>query len=628
MQFRKDINGLRAIAVIAVVLFHFNPSWMPGGFAGVDVFFVISGFLMTGIIFRGIEQENFSILKFYVARANRIIPALALLCLVMLLFGWFYLTPPDYKTLGLHVASSMGFLSNFTYWTEAGYFDAASHEKWLLHTWSLSVEWQFYLIYPLLLVAMRKFMSIKAMKTTILFGTVFGFMFCVFATYTWPELAYFLLPTRAWEMMLGGVAYLYPFAKHNRNKYLEWLGIGLIVSSYFLISAQNPWPGYLAIFPVVGSFLIIQAQRNDSLLTSNIVFQKLGTWSYSIYLWHWPLVVAMYYFSLHQAYIYLGIVLSALLGWLSSTYIEKIKFNNNFSSLKSYFKCKPIYIALVACLAGGATSLADGFLIRTPAEYQNLINHAQRSPYKNKCHINKYQEPAQACEYFTKDIKWTVFGDSHASDIAYALGLKLQPQGIGLKQFSFSACKPSYLEPASFNRCAKWYNETVNYILDNKKIENVIFNHRFTAALFDGDAANYPANSDTSFLVTDEVIRITKHLDQLIRKLAENKQNVYVIYPIPELPKHINQLVGEAYRSGASLTNIVGTSVDWYEQRNQYFIDHFDNANYPHNVHLLNPRDIFCDTTTCYAVRDGMPLYSDDDHPSILAASKIIELIE
>ena len=120
MNFRQDINGLRAIAVIVVVLFHFNSSWIPGGFIGVDVFFVISGFLMTGIIFRGLEQESFSLLKFYVARANRIIPPLAVLCLVLLTFGWVYLTPPDYKILGEHVSSSMGFFSNITYWKESG----------------------------------------------------------------------------------------------------------------------------------------------------------------------------------------------------------------------------------------------------------------------------------------------------------------------------------------------------------------------------------------------------------------------------------------------------------------------------------------------------------------------------
>ena len=251
MQFRKDINGLRAIAVIAVVLFHFNASWMPGGFAGVDVFFVISGFLMTGIIFRGIEQENFSILRFYVARANRIIPALAMLCLVLLVFGWFYLTPFDYKTLGKHIGSSMSFLSNVVYWRESGYFDAASHEKWLLHTWSLSAEWQFYIIYPLMLVAIRKFMSVKVMKAAVLFGTLLGFVFCVIATYKWPDSSYYLLPTRAWEMMIGGVAYLFPFTlQDKRKKLVEWFGLTLIVCSYFFISKENPWPGYLAIFPV------------------------------------------------------------------------------------------------------------------------------------------------------------------------------------------------------------------------------------------------------------------------------------------------------------------------------------------------------------------------------------------
>jgi peptidoglycan/LPS O-acetylase OafA/YrhL len=371
MKFRKDINGLRAIAVIAVVLFHFAPSWLPGGFAGVDVFFVISGFLMTGIIFRGIEQKNFSILKFYVARANRIIPALAMLCLVLLVFGWFYLTPLDYETLGKHVGSSMGFLSNVTYWRESGYFDAASQEKWLLHTWSLSAEWQFYIIYPLMLVAIRKFMSVKAMKATVLFGTLLGFIFCVIATYKMPNYSYYLLPTRAWEMMIGGVAYLFPFAlQDKRKKLVEWFGLALIVCSYFFISKENPWPGYLAIFPVLGSFLIIQAQRDDSLITSNTVFQKLGAWSYSIYLWHWPLVVAIYFYSLSEIFIYLGIILSILLGFISNKYIEKLKFSNDFANLFSYFKCKPVHMVLSVGLIGNFIFVSDGIFNRFSDDLQ------------------------------------------------------------------------------------------------------------------------------------------------------------------------------------------------------------------------------------------------------------------
>lgn len=157
MKFREDINALRAIAVASVVLFHFNHDWLPGGFAGVDVFFVISGFLMTMIIVKGLEKESFSILSFYEARVRRIIPALAVLCFVLMFLGLFLLSPIDYLNLGKHSAASLTFLSNIVYWTESNYFDSSSNEKWLLHTWSLSVEWQFYLIYPVVLVLLNLF---------------------------------------------------------------------------------------------------------------------------------------------------------------------------------------------------------------------------------------------------------------------------------------------------------------------------------------------------------------------------------------------------------------------------------------------------------------------------------------
>ncbi|MGF1721717.1 acyltransferase [Vibrio kyushuensis] len=226
MTFRYDINGLRAIAIIAVVLFHFNPMWAPGGFAGVDVFFVISGFLMTGIIFTGLEKSNFSLFKFYLARANRIIPALSILCLALLIFGWLYLIPQDYSILGKDVVSSMSFLSNIVYWTESGYFDNASSGKLLLHTWSLSTEWQFYFIYPIVLIVLNKIVPLECLKVLIAIGTVLGFIFSVVATVKWPDFSYYLLPTRAWEMMIGGMAFIYPWnlsdKKVNLSRLLAW----------------------------------------------------------------------------------------------------------------------------------------------------------------------------------------------------------------------------------------------------------------------------------------------------------------------------------------------------------------------------------------------------------------------
>jgi peptidoglycan/LPS O-acetylase OafA/YrhL len=360
MAFRKDINGLRAIAVIAVVLFHFNPIWLSGGFAGVDVFFVISGFLMTGIICRGLENNDFSILRFYVARANRIIPALAVLCSVLLIFGWFYLTPLDFRQLGKHAAGSVGFISNFLYWLESGYFEASSLEKWLLHTWSLSVEWQFYLIYPLFILGVRKVCSVEAIKPAVLALTVIGFILCMFITYNWPSAGYYLLPARVWEMAIGGVAYLYPLQACNRQKkLLESVGIIFIVGSYVFASSNTLWPGYYALFPVLGSLFVILAQRENSIITGNYVFQKVGLWSYSIYLWHWPLVVAIYYFSLDAHFVYLGILLSFMLGFVSYTSVERVRFSN-YSSFLELCKCKPVYLSLLIGGLGGYIFLLKG----------------------------------------------------------------------------------------------------------------------------------------------------------------------------------------------------------------------------------------------------------------------------
>lgn len=327
MNFRYDLNGLRAIAVIAVVLFHFNPAWVPGGFAGVDVFFVISGFLMTSIIFRGLENDNFNLFKFYVARANRIIPALAVLCLVLLVFGWFYLTPFNYRELGKHVVSSMGFLSNVIYWRESGYFDAASHEKWLLHTWSLSAEWQFYIIYPIVLVALKRLLSLENLKRLIVVGTVLCFGFSVVATIKWPTAAYYLLPTRAWEMMMGGVAFIYPWnLSGNKKKLTELTGLVFILASYAFVSSDVPWPGHFALIPVFGTYLIIIANQQSSLITNNVIFQSLGRWSYSIYLWHWPVVVYLYCYEIYN-YDFWGVLISIVLGWISYCFVERKKMS-------------------------------------------------------------------------------------------------------------------------------------------------------------------------------------------------------------------------------------------------------------------------------------------------------------
>lgn len=403
MNFRYDINGLRAIAVIAVVLFHFNSTWVPGGFSGVDVFFVISGFLMTGIIFRGLENSHFSLLKFYLARASRIIPALTVLCLVLLVFGWFYLNPLDYKALGKHVYKSILFGSNHTYLKESGYFDVASKEKLLLHTWSLSVEWQFYIIYPFILMALKRFLPLEKLKQFIVAGTVLGFTFCVIFTIKWPDGAYYLLVSRAWEMMMGGVAFLYPWnVSEKKKKIAEVLGLLLILSSYIFVSSELPWPGHFALIPVLGAYLVIVSNQQTSFITNNIVFQYLGRWSYSIYLWHWPIVVFGYYFAL-SSWVWGGVALSIGLGFLSFKFIECYKFKK--SSL--------LGMCVLLCIFGRIAYKADNIpRLFVPEKLTKVSFYNSQGSFTWDEHTKR-----SLLNFTSEKKKILIIGDSQAGDL-------------------------------------------------------------------------------------------------------------------------------------------------------------------------------------------------------------------
>lgn len=618
MQFRRDISGLRAIAVIAVVLFHFNDSWMPGGFAGVDVFFVISGFLMTGMIFRGIERQEFSVLRFYMARANRIVPALAVLCLVLLVFGWFYITPLDYEALGKHAGSSIGFWSNYVYLDESGYFDADSHEKWLLHTWSLSAEWQFYMIYPLALVAMRKFMSVETMKVSVLLATVLGLIFCIAATHKWPDSAYYLLPARAWEMLLGGVAYLYPFTlKERQKKATEWLGFTLIIGSYLFISKESPWPGYWAIFPVLGAFLIIQAQRNDSILTSNVVFQKIGTWSYSIYLWHWPLVVAIYYFSLHEMFIYLGILLSVLLGFLSNKYIEKIKFRSDFNGFVNRFKCKAVGLVLLTVGVSASVYAMDGFNYRYSQEQRTIATNQQQAfqlrsrdyladyanvnasdkfgnfryvdDYKKSfyCTLDKNRQTEKSLisclDYHLGDGGYLLVGDSHGRDFYHVL--KSIDSRLNVAALIESGCIPM-----QYDNCFTDINQlSLKHIiiayLKEKNVKGVIFSSLYRADLevtnaFLQEALEYSKYGKVF------VVNAGPFNRGLVDRFDPKKSGLFYLNNSDNLHQvKVNRLINQA---------LLGSDVS-----------------------IIDKYSPFCDELNCYLVDELTPLFADNHHLTV-----------
>ncbi|WBA81515.1 acyltransferase family protein [Endozoicomonas sp. GU-1] len=629
MNFRQDINGLRAIAVLSVVLFHFNENWLPGGFAGVDIFFVISGYLMTGIIFNGIEKKTFSLILFYMARARRIIPSLAVLCAFLLIFGWMFLTPLDFKPLSKHAASSLGFISNIIYSLETdGYFDAASKYKWLLHTWSLSVEWQFYVIYPVVILILNRFVGLKNTKFVLTVLALFGFIYSLYVSFNFPEQAYYLLPARAWEMMLGGMVYLYPSDMSNRSRYaLEKVGLFFVLASLFIFSETDVWPGYFSLLPTIGIAIIIFSNRDDSYATNNKVFQSIGSASYSIYLWHWPIVVALNYFSLNDiASVAIGIITTFFAGYLSYYFIEK-RFVFKFYGLsaKTIFLYPPLLMVITIGAAGSYIFINNG----VPERLNNpsLVNIA-RSPKAFECN-GKIENP---CKYFGEDTKWATLGNSHSIEIAYALASKLKETGTGLKQFSLSACDIAYKRTIN-NACVNWTDAVAEKIITDDNIKNVVIGYRYTSSLFGDNISSYPNLPDQQPALGEGLTKVEgraklmESLTLLIKDLADTKEKVFVIMPIPELPEDINKVAFRENIFGNKIESIIGTSREYYLIRNKLPRNTLLNTKFPDNVYLIDPLEYFCDEKSCYSFRYGVPLYLDDDHPSLKGADLLVSNI-
>lgn len=488
VKFRNDINGLRAIAVIAVVLFHVDNNLLKGGFAGVDVFFVISGFLMTGIIFSKFNSNDFSIISFYSARAKRVIPPLMFLCFMLLIYGWFYLTPVDYQILNTHIASSLSFISNVVYWQESGYFAADATDKLLLHTWSLSAEWQFYMIYPLVIMALSKYLTIEHISRLIVVATVLFFLISVYSSVRWPSMSYFMLPTRAWEMLMGGIAYLYPIRLSSEVKkdFLSKLGVIIIVISYFIIDKDNIWPGWLASMPVFGAYLVLIASSSKGFLSNSKFLNKIGLYSYSIYLWHWPLIVIFYERELtSEFYKALLVVLSITVGYLSYKRIE----------INRFMKFKRITISFFVLLISSIIIIeTDGFNydIRSVtsserAQYLSKypvgsINTIFSKEYRAECNFydvhskTSKKEISESCLNFNKFQNALLWGDSHAQALSYGLR-KIIDSNMSLSQVATSNCKPAIDNSAALNElslaCEK-SNQLVKSLILDKAIDVLI----------------------------------------------------------------------------------------------------------------------------------------------------------
>jgi len=355
LPYRPDIDGLRAVAILSVVSFHLFPSRVNGGFVGVDVFFVISGYLISTIVFSSLERDSFSIIEFYDRRIRRIFPALVTMMAAALLMGWFGLCTDEYTQLGKHITGGAGFVSNLMLWREAGYFDNASETKPMLHLWSLAIEEQFYIFWPLLLALFwRRKWSFLRLTVGI---AALSFLVNLYVTGTNPTEAFFSPITRFWELMVGGIlAYI---SLHRRNLIAGhrdlWSSAGFIMlaAALLLIREDNPFPGWWALLPTIATFSIIAAGPESWLnrtLLANKPMVWIGILSYPIYLWHWPLISYLHISGAINAKTKAVVVLTTItLAWLTASFVEK-PFRSGRTGTK---KAGVLLTAMAVLLVGG-----------------------------------------------------------------------------------------------------------------------------------------------------------------------------------------------------------------------------------------------------------------------------------
>ncbi|WP_321912813.1 acyltransferase family protein [Paraburkholderia sp. J11-2] len=329
-EYRPHVDGLRAIAVIGVILFHAFPSRMAGGFIGVDIFFVISGYLITTIILSNLEREKFSIAEFYGKRVRRIFPALLVVLLFCASAGWLVLLRDEYRQLGKHLVGGTSFVQNFVLWGESGYFDSGHEAKPLLHLWSLAVEEQYYIFWPLLL----SYAWTHRWRFTVVNGVIIAMSFgiSVWLASRDPVAAFYSPLSRFWELMVGGslayIALRRPELIARHGNVLCALGAGLLLSGFLLINHERPFPGLWALLPTMGTFLVIAAGSgawiNRTLLSSR-PFVTCGLISYPLYLWHWPLLSFAHLVWPDNGHLTkIAVVLvSVLLAWLTHRYVER-----------------------------------------------------------------------------------------------------------------------------------------------------------------------------------------------------------------------------------------------------------------------------------------------------------------
>lgn len=623
-KYRADIDGLRALAVVPVVLFHAFPSMLPGGFVGVDIFFVISGFLISSIIIKSTSEGTFTYKDFYIRRINRIFPTLSLVLATALIFGWFSLYADEYMQLGKHTAAGAGFVANITLLLESGYFDTASNTKILLHLWSLGVEEQFYILWPPLLLLFRRVRNLIPLVISVVI--LISFSANIFYMRIDASIAFYSPLTRFWELAIGSLlAYVFikkkesiPFGALTKN-IVSVVGVSLIIYSIIFIREKD-FPGYNAIYPVLGAALLIASGPTSFVnryVISNKAFVFIGLISYPLYLWHWPIFTYLRIITsgdVADRYMWVAVSAAFVISIVTYYLWEKpLRFSTN----KPRTACLLALLVFLIGATGLAIYLSDGVKSRSVVSDASAVNaQFTGSLWKytsNDICLNRYPMNGR------NEYKWffcmqnndsqpdiMLYGSSFANQ-QYP-GMIDNPAFDGKTILSIGTCAPDMPDssarhdnhPCAADRPGQVKDLVKDIIIKSPGLKYVII-----------DGVDYEHKEGN-----------LERLSDFIKWVEGQGRTVVVFYP------HVRPFFDTKACFSRPFSPKAKECVATNTERNRMEKNFIEMRNsisktLPGTL-FFNQNDALCDGDYCPFVRDGLPMYRDKVHLSVYGSDLVI----
>jgi peptidoglycan/LPS O-acetylase OafA/YrhL len=626
IEYRKDIDALRGLSVLLVVIYHAFPEKLPGGFIGVDIFFVISGYLITSIIYSQLKKNEFSFLHFYNRRIRRIFPALFTVLLASLAIGWFILFPDEYKQLARHVSYATIFIQNFTLIEELGYFDVASHYKPLLHLWTLSIEEQYYLLWPAILVVIFRFKlnTFKILISIILISFIANIYFVT----DYKDQVFFHSITRFWELGLGSLLAIYLYnnklnIQHSKSIFI--LGLTLILLSVFWINNNSLYPYWVGLFPTIGAMLIIIANLQ---LTHWAGLVKIGLISYPLYLWHWVIISFCYIYlgkKPDASTLIIAIIVSLLVSYLTYRYIEKIRY---MKSNKVVFAL--LLLAITVGIGARFIKNNEGMPNRSHLNYLKQFNiEFQRTPAIDKscesyvASIIQDQRLFDYCrsKFIQNNNKLiAIIGDSHAHALFPGIAEIANNHGYNTILLANSSCPPLIefmwgRNSKQINDCQIKINQILTILKLEKRIEKVVF------------ATRGPIYIDERQTYEKYFHGFEKTLYQLNN--AKHIKNIYYFLENPELDFLPKEIITRPFDYWGISTKDSTIDRNLYQLRMKKYKDLvFETSSNFAKVHIVDVEPYMCEGNRCFAYKNGNFLYADDNHFSVFGSFYIARKIE